>query len=156
NNAARPALILGHFDTVWPMGTIDRLPFRVDEDGRAFGPGIFDMKASLVVFLAVMECFKRHPAAPRPIWVLLTSVKGSGSRTWRGLMAQLGREFAYVLVLEPALADGGLKTSRKGVGRFRIDVQGRAAHAGVAPQDGRSAIVELAHQIIRLKDLEDA
>jgi glutamate carboxypeptidase len=153
--AASPALVLGHFDTVWPLGTIGRLPFRVDEDGRAFGPGIFDMKASLVVLLAVMEHFGKHRLWRRPIWVLLTSDEELGSPTSRGLIEQLARQSGYVLVLEPALADGSLKTSRKGVGRFRLDVQGRAAHAGVAPQDGRSAIVELAHQILRLQDLED-
>jgi glutamate carboxypeptidase len=153
--ASRPALVLGHFDTVWPRGTIDRLPFRVDEDGRAFGPGVFDMKASLVVFLAVMEQLKGAAIVRRPIWVLLTSDEEIGSPTSRDLIERLARQCAYVLVLEPALADGGLKTSRKGVGRFRIDVEGRAAHAGVAPQDGRSAILELARQVLRLQDLQD-
>ncbi|MFI5457793.1 MAG: M20 family metallopeptidase [Isosphaerales bacterium] len=151
-----PALVLGHFDTVWPRGALERMPFRVDEDGRAFGPGVFDMKAGLVVVLAVMEFLKKHEyVLPRPIWVLFTSDEEIGSPTSRGLIEKLARECAYVLVLEPALADGGLKTSRKGVGRFRLEVEGKAAHSGVAPRDGRSAIVELAYQVLRLENLQD-
>jgi len=151
-----PALVLGHFDTVWPRGTLERMPFRVDEDGRAFGPGVFDMKAGLVLLLAVMEFLKKHESVPpRPIWVLFTSDEEISSPTSRGLIENLALECAYVLVLEPALADGGLKTSRKGIGRFRLEVEGKAAHSGVAPRDGRSAIVELAHQILRLEHLQD-
>jgi glutamate carboxypeptidase len=152
----RPALVLGHFDTVWPRGTLDRMPFRIDEDGRGFGPGVFDMKASLAIFLSVIEQLgKSSQLLPRPVWVLFTSDEEIGSPTSRGLIEQLATESAYVLVLEPALANGGLKTSRKGVGRFRLEVEGKAAHAGVAPQDGRSAIVELAHQILKLRTLQD-
>jgi glutamate carboxypeptidase len=151
-----PALLLGHFDTVWPRGTLERMPFRLDDEGRAFGPGVFDMKASLVVVLTVMAELKKHAIVlPRPIWVLFTSDEELGSPTSRGLIEKAAIECAYVLVLEPALADGGLKTSRKGVGRFRLEVEGRAAHAGVAPQQGRNAIVELARQILNLQDLQD-
>jgi len=152
----RPALVLGHFDTVWPRGTLERMPFHVDQDGRAFGPGVFDMKASLVVCLAVFEQLKKHwQFVRRPIWVLFTSDEELGSPTSRCLIEKLALECAYVLVLEPALADGGLKTARKGVGRFRLEVEGRAAHSGVAPESGRSAIVELAHQIVKLQALQD-
>jgi glutamate carboxypeptidase len=155
----RPALVLGHFDTVWPHGTLERMPFRVARDGRAFGPGIFDMKASLVIFLAAMEQLEKDrrttPWPGRPIWVLLTSDEELGSPTSRRLIEELALESAYALVLEPALADGALKTSRKGVGRFRLDVEGRPAHAGLAPEDGRSAIVELARQILQLEGLQD-
>jgi glutamate carboxypeptidase len=152
----RPALVMGHFDTVWPRGTLDRMPFRLDDDGRAFGPGVFDMKASLAIVLAVIAELRQDWASvPRPVWVLLTSDEEIGSPTSRGLIEQLAGECAYALVLEPALPDGGLKTSRKGVGRFRLEVEGKAAHAGVAPQDGRSAIVELAHQILNLETLQD-
>ena len=131
----RPALVLGHFDTVWPRGTLEWMPFRLDGEGRAHGPGIFDMKASLAILLAVMNELKRiGVAVPRPIWVLFTSDEEIGSPTLRGLIEKLAVESAYVLVLEPALANGGLKTARKGVGRFRLDVEGKAAHAGVAPK----------------------
>jgi glutamate carboxypeptidase len=152
----RPALVLGHFDTVWPLGTLERMPFRLDGLGRAHGPGTFDMKASLVVFLTVMhQLGQGEPRAPRPIWVLFTSDEEIGSPTSRGLIEKLARECAYVLVLEPALADGGLKTARKGVGRFHLAVEGKAAHAGVAPHQGRNAIVELAHHILNLQALQD-
>jgi len=151
-----PALVLCHFDTVWPRGTLNRMPFRLDGSGRAHGPGIFDMKASLVMVLTVMQQLnERGQLAPRPIWVLLTSDEELGSPTSRTLIEQLALECAYALVLEPALADGGLKTSRKGVGRFHLAIEGKAAHAGVAPHQGRSAIVELAHQILNLKRLEN-
>jgi glutamate carboxypeptidase len=152
----RPALVLGHFDTVWPVGTLEKMPFRVDAEGIAFGPGIFDMKASLAIFLAVLDQFRKNGESPRrPIWVLFTSDEEIGSPTSRDLIEKLAIDSAYALVLEPALANGGLKTSRKGVGRFRLEVEGRAAHAGVAPQEGRSAVVELAHQILRLQALQD-
>jgi glutamate carboxypeptidase len=154
--ARRPALVLGHFDTVWPLGTLERMPFRVERD-RAFGPGIYDMKAGLAVFLRSIDHSLHDPSrpVPRPIWALFTSDEEIGSPTSRGLIEDLACRCAYVLVLEPPLADGRLKTARKGVGRFRLDVEGRAAHAGVAPQDGRNAIVELAHQVLRVQALQD-
>lgn len=152
--ASRPALVLGHFDTVWPHGTLARLPYRLDDDGCAYGPGIYDMKAGLAIFLHCMEKARDNPP-PRPVWALLTSDEEIGSPTSRSLIEDLARQCAFALVLEPPLADGGLKTARKGVGRFRLEVDGRAAHAGVAPQEGRSAIVELAHQILRIQDLQD-
>jgi glutamate carboxypeptidase len=155
-DTCRPALVLGHFDTVWPLETLDRMPFRV-EGGRAYGPGIFDMKAGLAIFLWSMANSLFDPGRPamRPIWALFTSDEEIGSPTSRGLIEELARQCAYVLVLEPPLGDGGLKTARKGVGRFHLDVEGKAAHAGVAPQDGRSAIVELAHQVLRIQELQD-
>jgi glutamate carboxypeptidase len=151
--ATRPVLVLGHFDTVWPLGTLARMPFRL-EDGRAYGPGVYDMKAGLAIFLRGMERSLYAPL-PRPVWALFTSDEEIGSPTSRGLIEELARQCAYVLVLEPPLADGSLKTARKGVGRFRLDVEGKAAHAGVAPREGRSAIVELAHQIIGIQELQD-
>jgi glutamate carboxypeptidase len=151
----KPALLLGHYDTVWPRGTIERLPFRVEGD-RAFGPGIYDMKAGLTIISQVLEHIVSGEGVPRPIWVVFTSDEEIGSPTSRTLIEEVARQCAYVLVLEPPLADGSLKTARKGVGRFRLDVQGRAAHAGVAPQDGRSAIVELAHQVLRFQESQDS
>lgn len=156
SDSRRPALVLGHFDTVWPHGTLERMPFRI-EDGRAYGPGCYDMKAGLTIFLWSMAdaLFDPTRTAPRPIWALFTSDEEIGSPTSRALIEDLARQCAYVLVLEPPMADGGLKTARKGVGRFRLDVEGKAAHAGVAPQHGRSAIVELAHQVVRIQELQD-
>jgi glutamate carboxypeptidase len=148
----RPALVLGHFDTVWSHGTLAKMPFRVG-DGRAYGPGTYDMKAGLTIFLTLMEHLLGVPT--RPVWALLTSDEELGSPTSRALIEDLARQCAYALVLEPPLADGSLKTARKGVGRFRLDVEGKAAHAGVAPQEGRNAIVELAHQILHIQELQD-
>ncbi|MGO9920568.1 MAG: M20 family metallopeptidase [Isosphaeraceae bacterium] len=154
--AKRPALVLGHFDTVWPKGTIKRMPFRVEAGGRAYGPGIFDMKAGIAAFTSALPVLMSSKSPNRrPIWSLLTSDEEIGSPTSRGLIEDLARQCAYVLVLEPPLADGGLKTSRKGVGRFRLEIEGKAAHAGVAPTQGRSAIIELAHQILAIQQLQD-
>jgi len=154
--ARRPALVLGHYDTVWPWGTLGRMPFRV-ENGCAFGPGILDMKAGLAIFLRVMELIEKVGLAlPRPVCAIFTADEEMGSPTSRWLIEEVARECAYALVLEPGLADGGLKTSRKGVGRFHLEVEGRAAHAGAAPGDGRSAVVELAHQILRLEALANS
>jgi glutamate carboxypeptidase len=151
-----PALVLGHFDTVWPIGTLARMPVR-EETGRLFGPGIFDMKASLVMTNQVLEAFQALGLTmPRPLIVLYTSDEEIGSPGSRPLIEDLARKCEYVLVLEPPLADGSLKTARKGVGRFTIEIEGKAAHAGVAPESGASAIVELAHQILRIQALNGA
>jgi glutamate carboxypeptidase len=151
----RPVLLLGHFDTVWPAGTLVKMPVR-EEDGRLFGPGVFDMKASLAMLLGVLEAMRARSLRPRcPVTVLLTADEEIGSPTSRALIEELARESEYVLVLEPPLADGSLKTARKGVGRFTIEIEGKAAHAGAAPGDGASAILELAHQIVRVQALSD-
>jgi glutamate carboxypeptidase len=150
-----PALVLGHFDTVWPHGTLAALPFRV-ADGRAYGPGIFDMKASLVLLESAIEAIRaRGCDLPRPIVALWTSDEEIGSPHSRSLIEEEARHAAHVLVLEPPLPGGRLKTARKGVGRFRLVVEGRPAHAGVEPEKGISAVVELAHQVLRLNDLND-
>jgi glutamate carboxypeptidase len=151
----RPALILGHFDTVWPLGTLARLPVR-EESGRLYGPGAYDMKANLVIVTHVLEYLGRLGLSlPRPLSVLLTSDEEIGSPTSRALIEDSARQSEYVLVLEPPLANGSLKTARKGVGRFTIEVEGKAAHAGVAPASGSSAILELAHQLVKMHSLND-
>jgi glutamate carboxypeptidase len=151
----RPALVMCHFDTVWPTGTLDRLPYRIDDD-RVYGPGVFDMKASLVLTAAAIEWIQRTTGPlRRPIWVLFTSDEEVGSHSSRGLIESLALESAYVLVMEPGLADGSLKTARKGVARYEVLVEGKAAHAGVEPEKGASAIVELAHQILEIQALAD-
>lgn len=150
-----PALLVGHFDTVWPVGTLAGMPFRV-EGGRAFGPGCFDMKASLVIAEFALGAIRELGlASPRPVDLLLTSDEEVGSPTSRGLIEDLARRSAFALILEPALPDGSLKTARKGVGLFTMTVEGQPAHAGVEPEKGRSAIVELAHQILGLQGLND-
>jgi glutamate carboxypeptidase len=154
-DAAAPILVLGHFDTVWPHGTLAPQPFRVAE-GRAYGPGSYDMKAGLVLLEFAIEAIGALGIAlPRPIVVLWTSDEEIGSPRSRGLIEEEARRSAFVLVLEPPLAGGRLKTARKGVGRFRLVVSGRPAHAGVEPEKGISAVLELAHQVIRLHALND-
>lgn len=151
----RPGLILCHYDTVWPLGTIKERPFRIDDD-KAFGPGIYDMKASLVMFeyaLRAMVDLGAH--LPRPIILLVNSDEEIGSWTSRELIEKHARQAEYVLVLEPPTYEGALKTARKGVGNFLLKVKGVAAHAGSQPERGVSAINELAHQILYLQDLAD-
>ncbi len=151
----KPVLVLGHYDTVWPVGTLATMPFRVEE-GKAFGPGVFDMKASLVEAEFAIDGLIRHRSqVPRPVVVLITSDEEIGSPTSRRLIEETASGCEYVLVLEPPLPGGSLKTARKGVGHFVVEVEGKAAHAGVEPRKGVSAILELAHQIIYLNALTD-
>ncbi len=149
------ALVLGHFDTVWPAGTLAAMPFRV-EGGRAHGPGAYDMKASLVLAEFALDALNRLGLRPaRPVEVLLTSDEEIGSPTSRRLIEARAAESRFALVLEPPLPDGSLKTARKGVGHFLVTIEGRPAHAGVEPEKGISAIGELAHQILYLHALTD-
>jgi glutamate carboxypeptidase len=151
----KPALVLGHYDTVWPLGTLATMPFRV-EDGKAFGPGVFDMKASLVEAEFAIDGIRRlGQQPPRPIEVLITSDEEIGSPTSRRLIEETAKRAEFVLVLEPPLPDGSLKTSRKGVGHFVVEIEGKPAHAGVEPRKGISAIQELARQILYLHALTD-
>src|SRR4051794_18458892 len=154
-DAAAPILVLGHFDTVWPRGTLETLPFRV-ADGRAYGPGIYDMKAGLVLLEFALDAIREQGRAlTRPVVALWTSDEEIGSPHSRAAIEAEARAAALVLVLEPPLADGRLKTARKGVGRFVLTVEGRPAHAGVEPEKGISAVLELAHQVLRLHALND-
>jgi glutamate carboxypeptidase len=146
----KPALVLCHYDTVWPRGTLARRPFTVEDD-KAYGPGVFDMKASLVMVEEIIGTAKPR----RPVVVLVTSDEEVGSPTSRALIERHASESEFVLVLEPPLGPGTLKLRRKGVGRFRIEAVGRAAHAGLEPEKGVSATVELAHQIVRVHRLND-
>ena len=155
--AAKPALVLMHFDTVWPLGTLAKMPFHVDESkGTAAGPGAYDMKASLLIAdeaLAALRAAGLQP--PRPLTFLCTSDEEIGSPASRALIEEEARRCAHVLVMEPPLPGGRLKTARKGVGRFDLTIKGRAAHAGVEPGKGVSALVELAHQILAILQIQD-
>ena len=149
-------LLLGHADTVWPRGTLERMPVRV-EDGRLHGPGTFDMKAGLAMAAFALRALAELGATPEVTPVLFVSsdeeVGSAESRRW---IEALARRADRVWVLEPAYgADGRIKTARKGVGEFVVRVHGRAAHAGLDPTAGVSAIVEMAHQIQRLTALND-
>jgi glutamate carboxypeptidase len=142
----RPVLLLCHFDTVWPPGTLEEFGFTV-KDGVAHGPGAFDMKAGIV---QCVEALTQVPDAP--VTVLFTADEEIGSPTSRPLIEDEARRARAVLVLEPA-AGPNVKVARKGIGQYRIDVHGRAAHAGLAPEEGVNAAVELAEQIRRVQPL---
>ncbi len=152
---SKPILIIGHFDTVWPAGTALRRPFRIDR-GRGFGPGSYDMKASVVVIeFAVAAIRDLGLDLARRVTLLLGSDEEIGSPESRPHIERLARRSEFALVVEPPTADGSLKTARKGVGRFRIEALGKAAHAGVEPEKGANAIVELAHQIVNIPSFQD-
>lgn len=143
-------LLLGHVDTVWPAGTLERWPFDV-VDGRATGPGCFDMKAGLVQGLAALSVLDDLSG----VVVLATTDEEVGSPSSRALVEQTAAGCEAVLVLEPS-ADGALKTERKGVGLYEVVVTGRAAHAGLEPESGANAAVEVAHQVLAIARLGDA
>ncbi|MBZ5544415.1 MAG: M20 family metallopeptidase [Acidobacteriia bacterium] len=143
-------LILGHLDTVWDAGTLRRMPFRIAR-GRAYGPGIFDMKSGLVCGLWAVRALRAQGIEPgRPVRFFLNSDEEASSVAFRKELQREARQARAVLVLEPAAAGGALKTSRKGVGEFRLTVHGRAAHAGINPAAGVNAIEELARQLLRV------
>ena len=149
-------LVVGHLDTVWPFETLARLPFRITEDGKAHGPGIFDMKAGVALMIESLRTIvDQGLETSRPVTVLLTCDEEVGSRTSRGLIEQEARRSAAAMVLEPPLPGGVVKTGRKGVGVYRVRIEGRAAHAGLDPEKGINAIVELAHQSLALTRLND-
>ena len=144
-------LVLGHLDTVYDAGTIERTPFRVSR-GRAWGPGTFDMKGGLVIALYAMDALAALNLAPnKRIVFLWTSDEEIGSETSRAAIEREAKRSDAVLVLEPALGlDGRVKTGRKGVGEIELIATGRSAHAGLNPQDGINAIEEIALQIGRI------
>lgn len=149
-------LVLGHFDTVYPVGQLRRQPIEI-RDGRLFGPGVYDMKTGLAMAICAIQAVASvTPVDRRPtITLLATADEEVGSATSRALIEDLARESTAVLVLEPALASGAVKTARKGVGEFEIAVTGVPAHAGVDPSAGASAIHELARLVGVLRGLAD-
>jgi glutamate carboxypeptidase len=147
-------LILGHFDTVWPVGTIEAMPLH-ERDGRLHGPGIFDMKGGIAVAaLAMRALASTRRRAPRVV-MLWTTDEEVGSGTSRALLEEDARRSDAVLVLEPSLPGGAAKTSRKGVAGYTVTVHGVAAHAGLDPGKGASAIHELAGQVLAIAALQD-
>lgn len=147
-------MMLGHFDTVWDVGQLAVMPFR-HEGGRLHGPGIYDMKAGLAAAMLAVRAL-RELSRPRPrVVMLFTSDEEIGSDTSRSAIEDNARRSRAVLVMEPSLPGGGVKTSRKGVGEFELTVHGLSAHAGIAPEKGANAVHELAHQITRLQSLQN-
>lgn len=145
-------LLLCHMDTVFPLGTLEKMHYR-EADDKIFGPGTLDMKAGIVISLAAIEELQNSGSLNRPVTLFCNSDEEIGSLTSQSLIVNLAKESELVLVLESALLDGSLKTWRKGVGEFWIKVKGRAAHAGGAHEEGRNAIEEMAHQILAIQKL---
>jgi glutamate carboxypeptidase len=176
-NGGKPVLLLGHFDTVWPLGTLKTMPFRV-ENGRAFGPGVYDMKAGITMMIFALRALRTAGRAEssissgsslssgssgssgsslcRPITVLLDTDEEVGSTTGRPVVEAAAKDCEAVLVLEPSQSlKGQLKTARKGVGDYTIRVRGRASHAGVDFEKGHSAVIELSRQVLEIAKFTD-
>jgi glutamate carboxypeptidase len=148
-------LLLAHMDTVFPLGTLAKMPF-FQKDEKTFGPGVSDMKGGIVVGLAAVAALQELDVpAKLPVTALFTSDEEIGSAASREVIEKLAGESALVLVLEPGLPDGSIKTWRKGVGEFHLRARGRAAHAGGDHAQGRNAIQEIAHQVLAIQDLTD-
>jgi glutamate carboxypeptidase len=144
-------LLLGHHDTVWPLGSLTSHPFVVEGDVLR-GPGCFDMKAGLVMAFHALSVVADKTA----ITLLVTGDEELGSPSSRALIEAEARGCEAVLVMEPSGAGGALKRQRKGVSRYEVSVQGRAAHAGLEPEVGVNAAVEMAHQILAVGSISDA
>lgn len=150
-------LVLAHYDTVWPLGTLAEMPWRIDDAGdRAYGPGSLDMKAGIVQTLLAVRLLRADGLVPPgPVTLLLTSDEETGSAASRGRIEEEARAHARVLVPEAARDDGALKVGRKGVGDYHVHFHGIPAHAGNHPDDGASALLELAHFALFARTLED-
>ena len=155
-SARPPIMLLGHLDTVWELCTLRTMPFAV-RDGRAWGPGVFDMKSGITQMIYALAALGEVRGGPgRPVTVLLNSDEEVSSESSRAIIEDLARRSAAVLVMEPAQGlHGAVKTSRKGVGEYVVRVTGKAAHAGLDYQKGASAIAELARQIARMEKFTD-
>jgi glutamate carboxypeptidase len=153
STGGRPLLLLGHTDTVHPRGTLAARPWR-ETEGRIHAPGVYDMKAACAVALeAIRACSELSIRPRRPVVLLLTCDEESGSFDGRGLVEREASRAEYVLVLEPPAPGGRAKTARKGTGIFTLEVAGRAAHAGLEPEKGVNAVLEIARQIERVSAL---
>lgn len=146
---SKPVLLLGHYDTVYPVGTLSSMPCKLG-DGRLWGPGTLDMKSGIATMLHVIEAFRAwyEDTLPRPVTVLLVSDEEVGSDTSRAITESLAKRSEAVLVLEPSYGlQGAVKTARKGVGEYTLKVTGKAAHSGLDFEKGESAILEMARQL---------
>lgn len=153
SSQTKPLLLLGHTDTVWDHGALAAMPFRVAR-GRAYGPGIFDMKAGLVIGIYAFRALQALGMKPRgAVRFFLNPDEETGSRAFRRELLREARRARACLVLEPAAPGGAVKTSRKGVAVFTLRVRGRAAHAGIDPGAGVNAVSEMARQIGRIEGL---
>jgi glutamate carboxypeptidase len=151
--AAPGILVMGHLDTVHPLGTLEKLPWR-REGGRCYGPGICDMKAGNYLAIEAIRQLLRASVTPKlPVTVLLTSDEEVGSPSTRDVIEAEAARHRFALIPEPARADGGVVTGRYAIARFRLEATGRPSHAGARLRDGRSAIREMARQIIAIEEM---
>lgn len=152
----KPILFLIHIDTVWPIGTLAERPVRIDEDGKLYGPGAVDMKGGITLVLwALRGLVERGEFPKRPIWVLMTSDEEVGSSYSMPLIEEIAPQVGLVLVMEPGTKEGALKTWRKGMAVFSLNIEGRPAHAGNAPEQGINAVIEFAQQALKINELND-
>ena len=147
-------LLLAHMDTVFPCGTLEKMPFH-EHDGMVFGPGVADMKGGIVVALTALDISLKAGSLTHPVTALFTSDEEIGSESSKSLIEELAKKSGLVLVLEPGMEDGSLKTWRKGVGDFIVRAKGYAAHAGGEHEKGRNAIEEIAHQVLAIQKMTD-
>jgi len=148
-------MVLGHMDTVWPLGTLARRPVKIEDD-KLFGPGSFDMKAGLVVAIHALEILQALDRNPKhPIVFFFSSLEETDCEPYQSVLEETARACDYVLDLEPAWPGGAVKTERKGCANYVLNIRGCAAHAGADPRKGISAITELAHQIQMLNSFTD-
>ncbi|WP_409250896.1 M20 family metallopeptidase [Bacillus sp. SCS-153A] len=148
-------LVIAHMDTVFPEGTALERPFRL-KGNRAYGPGVIDMKSSLVTLLYAMKgLLAENSPYIRNVEILLNSDEEVGSPSSKELIKKAAQGKKYALIMEPARKDGSLVSSRRGKGNYTLNVIGKAAHSGIEPEKGRSAIEELAHKVIQLHELND-
>jgi len=166
NSAAKPVLLLGHYDTVYPLGTLATMPCRT-VGNKLTGPGVLDMKSGIALMISALGALQDwhkqdwheeagHGLLPRPVTVLLVSDEEVGSDSSRAITESLAKKAAAVLVLEPSYGfEGAVKTARKGVGEYLVKVTGKASHAGLDFQKGVNAILELARQIEKISSFTD-
>jgi glutamate carboxypeptidase len=155
DNGEKAVSLMSHLDTVHPVGTSAKdLPVRIEGD-RLYGPGVYDMKGGAWLALQAFKEVAKAGSARRPMMFLFTPDEEIGSPTTRGVIEDIGRQSAAVLVTEPAREGGRIVTARKGVGRFEVKLEGRPAHSGSRHADGRSAIREAAHQILAIEGMTD-
>ena len=153
--AGKPFLFLVHVDTVHPIGSLETMPLKI-EDGRFYGPGAFDMKAGTMIALEAIRALHEGDQLPdRPIHFLLTTDEEIGSPYSEALIKEQAADCEVVLVMEPATKEGTIKTWRKGGGKYTLTIDGRASHAGIAPQEGINAIIEFAQQALEINRLND-
>lgn len=151
----KPLLVLMHMDTVWDVGTLTARPIRM-EDGLLYAPGAIDMKGGLAVAMAAIEgLLERNELPERPIWFMFTGDEEKGSIYSEPYIREAAAQAELVLVMEPPTKEGALKTARKGVANYTVEVIGRASHAGNHPEEGLNAIVEMSQQIVGISQLQD-